>query len=253
MTGCGSNLATALAFAAAKAATAACAAASDTLAALLADAALRNTNNPSLQTCSQRHHTRMSSARLLLAACCIAAAVAAAAADAAPPPAPAAATTQAGCACLAHWTDATGAGHAGCANPDGDPLGDWCAVDARACPGYYGSYAPTGGGGGAAAAVFYDYCGDVRGERARGRCAPSCCCVLSAVLSAPAATSPRCPFSLAPSLPSFQNTSPPLIGTPPERTAAGCLCAPEWQGEGGAGKAYRDRCAHPDAAGGELS
>jgi hypothetical protein len=32
------------------------------------------------------------------------------------------ATTQAGCACLASWKDATGADHTGCANPNNDPL-----------------------------------------------------------------------------------------------------------------------------------
>lgn len=99
-------------------------------------------------------------------------------------------TTQAGCECLASWPDASGAAHSGCANPDGDPSGEWCAVDGEKCPGRYGSYSVASTG----ATVFFDYCGDVR-----------------------------------------------------ERTAAGCLCAAEWRGERGVGKAYRDRCAHPDS------
>lgn len=31
----------------------------------------------------------------------------------------------------------------GCANPDNDPHGDWCVVDPRTCPSYYGAKQPN--------------------------------------------------------------------------------------------------------------
>lgn len=67
--------------------------------------------------------------------------------------------TQAGCLCARGWRDAAGGVHSGCANPNGDPQGEWCAVSARSCPGYYASFSDEWGG-----TVYYDYCGDVRGE-----------------------------------------------------------------------------------------
>jgi hypothetical protein len=47
--------------------------------------------------------------------------------------------TQAGCPCLARWEYGGALAYRGCANPNRDPLGYWCAVDGATCPGYYGA------------------------------------------------------------------------------------------------------------------
>ncbi|KAF6260820.1 hypothetical protein COO60DRAFT_1700160 [Scenedesmus sp. NREL 46B-D3] len=48
--------------------------------------------------------------------------------------------SQAGCECLSTWFDAAGIERQGCANPDNDPMGDWCQVNPNTCLGYYGVY-----------------------------------------------------------------------------------------------------------------
>lgn len=64
-------------------------------------------------------------------------------------------TTQAGCICLENWVDAWGVNHGGCANPDGDALGAWCAVDTTSCS---VPFRQPGRVAGPAAA--WDYCSD---------------------------------------------------------------------------------------------
>lgn len=71
--------------------------------------------------------------------------------------------TQAGCACARSWRDAAGGVHSGCANPNGDANGAWCAVDRGKCLGYYASFTDDWG-----STVYFDYCGEVRERTSRG-------------------------------------------------------------------------------------
>ncbi|KAI8462229.1 MAG: hypothetical protein J3K34DRAFT_503160 [Monoraphidium minutum] len=180
----------------------------------------------------------------------------------------AAAATQAGCPCLAEWKDAAGGTHSGCANPNDDPLGDWCAVDAEACPGYYGSFA-----GEAATKGYFDYCGaDVR-ERTVGGClcqsswrlegigklayADRCArpdggedrkCVVSA-RTCPEAKSPD-PLDACHPLPEAAAAAT-AAGEGANATAAGCACVGggwcfDRPAAAGGGRLQLAGCANPD-------
>uniref|UniRef100_A0A383VIB2 CBM1 domain-containing protein n=1 Tax=Tetradesmus obliquus TaxID=3088 RepID=A0A383VIB2_TETOB len=97
-----------------------------------------------------------------------AAATEAAVPDAAVPDAAVQMVSQAGCECLSTWYDAAGIERQGCANPDMDPMGDWCQVNPNTCLGYYGVYTSANGSD-----VFYDYCSAVREKTVGGcLCAP---------------------------------------------------------------------------------
>eukprot|EP00879_Flechtneria_rotunda_P018025 GHRR01018891.1.p1 GENE.GHRR01018891.1~~GHRR01018891.1.p1 ORF type:complete len:1346 (+),score=395.98 GHRR01018891.1:182-4219(+) len=88
--------------------------------------------------------------------------------------------TQAGCECSPlNWTYYPSVNQnagqplntfLGCANPDSDPLGNWCPVDPHKCPSLYGAKQPDPGDVPPSMMnrVYFDYCGEVRNRTQAG-------------------------------------------------------------------------------------
>ncbi|GBF96277.1 hypothetical protein Rsub_09072 [Raphidocelis subcapitata] len=170
--------------------------------------------------------------------------------------------TQAGCACVPSWKDAAGAAHSGCANPDADPLGDWCAVDAAACQGYHSTFVDAAG-----ATVHYDYCGEVR-ERTKAGCLCASEWRVDGVGKAlyrnrcahpDTATGRKCRVNPATCPPgaavgAFDDCEPldeaGAAGAGAGSTARGCTCLGSWSyrypAAGAAEAAVLSGCANPD-------
>lgn len=209
-------------------------------------------NNPTSRPCACTARQRRASRSLLLGLLLAAAAAGVRAGSGKQ-------QTQARCICLPSWKDAAGKPHNGCANPNDDPQvpacdrtcnwcvggtsasharalpcpvpgthywhvqGEWCAVDADSCPGFYGSYTAADG-----TVTYYDYCSSVRGER------PNACAWLLPVHACRAAAA---------------RLTLPFAHLDAERTLKGCLCAPFWNMGDGSGlgkRQYRNGCAHPE-------